>query len=235
MFDKSQEFYDAIYHARGKDYVAEFKDLTAVISRHKTSGGTSMLEIACGTGSHTVYLKEHFNVVGVDIDPGMIEVAKKRLPGVQFHVGDMIDFKVNQKFDVVVCLTSAIGYAKTLPEMRKAIKTMAEHVAPGGILLVEPWMGPDEYKAGKVFAIFVDKPELKIARMCVNEIRDRISVLKFNYMVATPSGVQHFTELHELGLYTHAEYEDAFRACGLATVFEDQGLIGRGIFIGRKA
>jgi SAM-dependent methyltransferase len=234
MFARSQEFYDAIYEANGKDYAAECEDLIALISRYRVSSSKSMLEVACGTGSHTDYLKEHFDVVGVDLDAGMIEIAKKRLPGVVFHVGDMVDLSLGRTFDVVVCLASAIGYASALPEMRQAIKAMADHLAPGGILLVEPWLGPEEYEPKKVFSVFVNKPDLKIVRMNVNEIRERTSVLKFNYLVASPTGVEHFTELHELGLYTRAEYEEAFRACGLETMFDDRGLIGRGMLIGRK-
>jgi hypothetical protein len=59
-------------------------------------------------------------------------------------------------------------------------------------------------------------------------------VINFHYLVATPEGVQHFTELHELGLYTKEEYLEAFRAAGLATTYETDGLIGRGMYVGRR-
>ncbi len=111
---------------------------------------------------------------------------------------------------------------------------MAAHLTTNGVLIVEPWISPAEYKPGGVFSVFVDKPSLKIARMNVNAVRGNISVINFHYLVATPEGVQHFTEEHELGLYTREEYLTAFRVAGLQTVFEPEGLIGRGMYIARK-
>jgi hypothetical protein len=71
--------------------------------------------------------------------------------------------------------------------------------------------------------------------MNVNEVRGTISVINFHYMVATPAGVQYFTEDHELGLYTREEYLAAFRDAGLKTDYEPEGLIGRGMYIARSA
>jgi len=109
---------------------------------------------------------------------------------------------------------------------------MAEHLLPGGILAIEPWMSPDEFQPGKPFATFVDEPDLKVARMNVNVMRDRMSVLDFNYLVCTAEGVRHFREHHELGLFTQDEYRAAFRDCGLDTHFDPPGVISRGLYVG---
>jgi len=146
----------------------------------------------------------------------------------------MTAFQINDHFDVILCLFSAIGYASTPERLRHAIETMAAHLNANGVLIVEPWISPAEYKPGGVFSVFVDKPSLKIARMNVNAVRGNISVINFHYLVATPEGIQHFTEDHELGLYNGEEYLAAFRSAGLQTVFEPEGLIGRGMYVARK-
>jgi hypothetical protein len=66
-------------------------------------------------------------------------------------------------------------------------------------------------------------------------VRDAMSIIEFHYLVGTPRGVEHFTELHELGLYTHEEYLAAFEACGLDIRYEKDGLIGRGVYVGIHA
>ncbi len=144
----------------------------------------------------------------------------------------MVDFRLPKQFDVVMCLFSAIGYANTEEKLRQAIRTMTDHLLPGGILVVEPWLSVQEFRPGAVFASFVDQPDLKVARINTNILKGTQSVIEFHYLVGTPAGVEHFTELHELGLYSADQYRAAFAAAGLETSFEKDGLIGRGIFIG---
>jgi SAM-dependent methyltransferase len=235
MFTKSAEFYDAIYEAKGKKYESEVSQLLPILERHGAKRGGRLLELACGTGNHTRYLNEHFSVEGLDLDPSMLAIARERFPDVPFHCQDMTAFSLNGRFDVILCLFSAIGYAKTPDHLRRALATMGSHLAPGGILVVEPWISPAEYRPGGVFSVFVDRPAMKVARMNVNEVRGTISVINFHYMVATPAGVQYFTEDHELGLYTREEYLAAFRDAGLKTDYEPEGLIGRGMYIARSA
>ena len=78
----------------------------------------------------------------------------------------------------------------------------------------------------------MDQPDLKVARMNISEVEDGVSVLNFHYLVATSSGVEHFTERHELGLFSHDEYLSAFSAGGLEVVYDADGLAGRGLYIG---
>jgi hypothetical protein len=53
-------------------------------------------------------------------------------------------------------------------------------------------------------------------------------------MVATPQGVEYFTERHELGLFIHEEYMEAFHKTGLEVTHDPEGLDGRGLYLGMK-
>lgn len=66
----------------------------------------SILDVGCGFGDFYTFLKEQ-NVhpgkyVGIDMNPQMVAVAKGRLPQVTFRVKDILDSKLNEKFDYVV-------------------------------------------------------------------------------------------------------------------------------------
>jgi hypothetical protein len=62
-----------------------------------------------------------------------------------------------------------------------------------------------------------------------------VSVLDFHYFVAPAEGVEHFTEHHELALFTHAQYHDAFAAAWLVVEHDAEGLMGRGLYLARRA
>ncbi len=234
MFTKSVAFYDAIYAAAGKDYVNEAQRIHALIQQRRRSPGTSLLDVACGTGGHLAVLREWYQVAGLDVDPQMLAVARRRCPGVRFHQADMVDFDLRRTFNAVLCLFSSIGYVHTVVRLAQTLRTFARHTAPGGVVLVEPWITPERFEAGHLGAVFVDQPDLKIARMNTSARKDSLSVLHFHYLVATPEGISEFTEDHTLGLFTHEEYLGAFRAAGLDVSFDSEGLIGRGLYIGRR-
>ncbi len=233
MFTKSEAFYDAIYGTM-KDYEHEAQQVHALIQQYKQSPGNALLDVACGTGRHIPFLQRNYTVEGLDLDEHMLAIARKRNPGVLFHHADMVDFDLEHQFDAIVCLFSSIGYTKTVTRLNQALQTMRRHLSPGGVIMIEPWLTPEMYKVGHIAAVFVNEPDLKIARMNKSELGDGVSIMNFHYLVATPEGIEYFTELHELGLFSHEEYLNAFRANGLDVVHDadPEKLMGRGLYIG---
>jgi len=232
MFTKSAQFYDSIYAAIGKDYAAEAARLHDLIQTHKRSRGNVLLDLACGTGTHLAELRRWYDVEGLDLDPQMLALAAQRVPGVPLHEGDLADFSLSRSFDAVVCLFSSIGYVRTDSRLKQALRTMAAHTVPGGIVIIEPWILPDRWEAGHVGAVFVNEPKLKIARINTSARRDNLTTLSFHYLVGDPDQVVYFTEEHELGLFAHEQYLDAFRAAGVAPSHDAEGLMGRGLYFG---
>lgn len=230
MFERSAELYDAVYDF--KDYAAESRTLHEMIGRHVRTGARTLLDVACGTGQHLALLRAWYEVEGVELDPGMLGVARRRLHGVPLVQGDMLDVRLGRRFDAVTCLFSSIGYVATVSRMRRAVRNLRRHVAPGGVLIVEPWFTPDKYSAGHIAGRFVDRPKLKIARVTVGEQEGMLSIMDMHYLVASPAGVERFVERHELGLFTHEEYLAAFRDSGLDVHYDPDGLMGRGLYIG---
>ncbi|MBN1453529.1 MAG: class I SAM-dependent methyltransferase [Anaerolineales bacterium] len=235
MFSKSAKFYNALYGSMGKDYAAEAQKVHLIIQQHKKLPGNALLEVACGTGLHASILQKNYQVEGLDLDAEMLAVASQNYPDIPFHQADMAEFDLGKQFDAVTCLFSSIGYVKTKARLNQAIQTMAEHLLPGGVLILEPWFTPEQWKPGRVSALFVDQPDLKISRMNISEVEGRLSFFVFHYTVGTPQGIETFTERHELGLFTREEYLEAFYKAGLEVIHDPEGLDGRGLYIGLKS
>lgn len=230
MFERSVRFYDALYS--WKDYEGEAARLHELIQQLRP-GARTLLDVACGTGKHLEHLRAHYEAEGLDLEADFLTLARQRLEGTPLHQGDMRTFDLGKRFDVVTCLFSSIAYMTSLDNLRRAVQTMADHVDDGGLLIVEPFFGPEQFEAGTPWALFVDEPDLKIARMDVPEVDGAVGMIPFQYLVATGGAVEHFTEIHHLGLYTHEEYVEAFSAAGLEATHDPEGPMGRGLYMAR--
>ena len=234
MLSGSEKYYDDIYSAMGKDYVVEANKLYEFIQKYKQTDGNSLLDVACGTGTHAGLLSEQYQVEGIDLNADMLKVARKKHPAIHFKQADMRGFDLGKQFDIVTCMFSAIGYMRTKAELQRAIKSMSRHLLPGGVLLVEPWFDLEQWRRGHVSIIQVDKPELKIVRMSHSGKKGKISLLDFEYLIGTPKGIEHLSEHHEFGLFSQEEYMEAFVKAGLDVIHDSEGVDGRGLYIGLK-
>jgi ubiquinone/menaquinone biosynthesis C-methylase UbiE len=234
MYSGSEKYYDDIYSAMGKDYAAEAYQVHQFIQKHKRTEGNTLLDVACGTGTHAGFLSEYYQVTGTDLSANMLKVARKKHPEIQFIECDMRRLDLGRQFDAVTCLFSAIGYMKTKADLRRAVKSMSRHLRPGGVLLVEPWFSQEQWNVGRVSINRVEKPDIKIVRMALARKRGRVSLLKFQYLIGTSKGIEHLTEQLALGLFDHEEYLNAFTRAGLQVTHDPEGIFGRGLYIGTQ-
>jgi SAM-dependent methyltransferase len=232
VFDQSAELYDLFYG--DKDYRGEARTIHGLVTQRSPDART-LLDVACGTGSHLAVLKRWYQVEGLDLDGGLLEVAARRLPDTPLQQGDMRNFDLGRTFDVVTCLFSSIAYVRTAAGLSRAIKAMAGHVARQGLLIVEPWLTPTSFKVkfpGRLLKI--ERPDLQAVRMSVSRVEGRLSFIDFHYLVAQPGQIRHLTETHSMGLFSEADYRSAFARANMIVEFDPVGLIGRGLWIGTR-
>ncbi len=229
-YETVARWYDRIY--RFKDYWAEAVQIREIVARHGRSGGRHLLDVACGTGMHLGFLREWFQVAGLEHEPAMLAIARDRLPGVPLFQGDMVDFDLGQRFDAITCLFSSIGYVETAVNLRRAVAAMARHLAPGGVLIVESSFTPEKFIPGYITGLLVDDPDLKIARLTHSRVEGDLAVICFEYLVATAEGIEHHAEEDRLALFRREDYLAAFESAGLETAYDAESLTGRGVYIG---
>lgn len=85
----------------------------------------AILELACGPGNITKYLLEKrsdFKILGTDLAPNMIELAKINNPTASFQLLDFRDIKnLNQTFDALMC-----GFGLPYLSKEEAIQFIAD-------------------------------------------------------------------------------------------------------------
>jgi len=232
LYGEIAELYDLIY--ADKKYKKESEEIHRLIKKNKKSKGKELLDVACGTGNHIKYLKKHYQITGLDLNKPMLRIAKKKYPGIRFVQGNMISFNLKKKFDVIVCLFSAIGYAKTYKNLNRTIANFNKHLKEGGVLIFDPFFSKKNFKDGKVHADFVDRPDIKIARMNVSKSKGELGILNFHYLIATKKGVKYLEDTHELGLFEERELIKIMKRNGFKTEFKRRLGGKRGLYVGVK-
>jgi len=118
-----------------EEYTEDTELFSKVIKEHSKIDVKTLLHLGCGAGGNDYTLKKHFDVTGVDISEGMLEVARKLNPEVTYLYGDMRTIRLNRYFDAVA-IPDSIGHMTTVEDLRNAIITADKHLKPGGALLI---------------------------------------------------------------------------------------------------
>ena len=110
------------------------------------SDNPRILELACGPGNVTGFLKNRFpnsRILAVDLAPKMIEIAKNLLPEVDFRVMDVRDISaIPDRFDAVMCSFGLPFLSKT--DSAKLIADCAKCLVSGGVLYVSTMEGNED-------------------------------------------------------------------------------------------
>jgi SAM-dependent methyltransferase len=230
MFAASAEYYDLIY-STFKDYVREAAQIAKLLRQINPQCRT-ILDVACGTGEHARLLSaESFVVDGLDLDAALVHIASNKHPAGRFFEADMSDFHFPHRYDAVLCLFSSIGYLRTLDRVEAALTCFREHLAPGGVIVIEPWFPPGVLNTERVGRNTGEANGVRVTRVGRVEVDGRLSRLRFDYEIADGMGTRHASEVHELGLFTTAELMETFRNAGLDAEYDPRGLTDRGLYV----
>lgn len=228
MYTHTSQYYDLIYQI--KNYQEESDKIAALVSSLRPNVQT-VLDVACGTAEHHRFFPMAWEMEGLDLDEGMLKVARVKFPDRLFHYADMADFQLSRQFDAVLCLFSSIGYLETNEQLNEAIRCFADHLAPGGILIVEPWFRKEQFREGMLHSLHAEDEGLKITRMSTTRREGRRSVLDFHYLIGeVGKGVRYAHEAHKVTMFEESDFGEAFAAQGLTWDYDPNGLTGRGLY-----
>lgn len=107
--------------------------IDAVLQREVISSKKRILDIGCGTGGATVYLKKYGEIVGLENDVYAYSCAKSRNLQVKMGSANELPFK-DGSFDMVTLLD--VLYHKNIPHVEKVIKEVRRVLSTHGTILI---------------------------------------------------------------------------------------------------
>src|SRR5437899_825657 len=95
----------------------------------------SVLDAGCGTGRVGIELaRRGIEVVGVDIDPNMLNTARKNAPHLEWRLDDLVTVDLKRQFDAIVMAGNVMIFLAPGTE-GTVLKNMAGTLAPAGVLM----------------------------------------------------------------------------------------------------
>ncbi len=110
------------------------------------ASGDRLLDIACGTGIVARVAKERLGegayIVGIDVSPDMLAVARRAAPNIDWRQGNAaaLPLQEGEQFNVVVCQQGL----QFFPDKPAAVAQMRRALMPGGRLAISTWRSDDE-------------------------------------------------------------------------------------------
>ena len=129
----AQTHFDRWARAYGRSRLLRSRQNEALAELRPTASDR-VLDVACGTGDLLAEIAPSVErAVGVDLSPGMLEIAHTRHPGLDFRVGPSDALPVaDGEFTGVVCTTALHHF----PDPQRSIDEMARVLAPGGRVVI---------------------------------------------------------------------------------------------------
>ncbi len=127
---------------RGDDYDRRFQANAAAghevhgeASFVEALGAGSVLDAGCGTGRLAIELaRRGLAVVGTDVDPTMLDTARRKAPDLEWHLADLATLSLGRTFDAAVMAGNVMIFVEPGTE-GEVLRHVAGHVRPGGLVV----------------------------------------------------------------------------------------------------
>jgi SAM-dependent methyltransferase len=223
-------------------YVREaMPGLFALLRKHEITGG-QVVDLGCGSGVWARELtRQGYRVLGVDLSPSMLRLARRRAPQARFVQKSLLEFDL-PRCDAVTAIGEPLNYLfdgkNSFSRLFRLFQRIHAALAPGGLFIFDlatpGRSGQDglvlSHREGKDWAILLRTQEDRQTRILTRQMTVFRKVGR-NY--------RRSEETHRLRLYPRGPIEQQLRTAGFQVrVAETYGTSpprpGLLVFIARK-
>jgi demethylmenaquinone methyltransferase / 2-methoxy-6-polyprenyl-1,4-benzoquinol methylase len=132
MFDRIARVYDRMNSVMTAGMHHRWRERAVDVA--SVGPGSTALDVATGTGDLAIELaRRGAEVTGIDFAPAMLEIARRKAPGLTFEEGDALNLAhPDATFDAVT-----VGFgARNFADLDRGLAEMARVAKPGGRVVV---------------------------------------------------------------------------------------------------
>jgi SAM-dependent methyltransferase len=189
---------------------------------------TTALELAAGPADHALELaRRGCRMSTVDLSAAMCARATERAAraGLDLaHVlhADMVDFRLDDSFDLVFCLIDSLAHVLDLDRLVAHLACVRRHLAPGGAYVIETLHPADGFRPGSrtdtEWTAERDGVRVRVRWGSGDEPMDPLTQVTWMLVsidVSGPDGERRFAEMLPQRFWTRDELDAAARLAGL--------------------
>ncbi|MBE6082153.1 MULTISPECIES: class I SAM-dependent DNA methyltransferase [Tissierellales] len=138
MYNKFAQYYDELMD--DVEYEKWYLYIEEILKKENVNG-EDVLEMACGTGNMTKYfVKKGYKVISFDSSEDMLSIVYNKLhkySNLKILNQNMIDFNINKKFDIVICVCDGINYILDENDLQRIFISVNSHLKSGGVFIFD--------------------------------------------------------------------------------------------------
>lgn len=232
---KYSQIYDLV--TQHKDYCLEVQKIEELLGRLGLNelDAKVALSVGCGTGNHETLLVERntgLKLDAIDISPGMIKVAKKKivsksLEGLNFHCIDIKDLAKNKFYDFSISLFNVVNCLSDTLQLENFFAQVSRRLTNNGYFIFEAWNASQCIKSPPTVVereYFDEAAGYKLRRVAAPNIHgDKLSI---NYLIDGIFNHKsiYLESIHNIKLFSKSAIKYALNRTGLVLVKEMSAL-----------
>ncbi len=166
-YNKIANWFKSKHHSE-KEWAKQYVDFERLLK------GKYIIDVGCAFGRDTRhFVKNGFDVVGVDASKSMIDLAKKYVPKSKFYRKDMLVMRFNKKFDGMWCCATVLHIKKK--DVHRLLNNFKNLIKINGVLFISVKKG-----RGERYQIYPDGTKRFLAYYSEKELRNVVNKNGFN-------------------------------------------------------
>ena len=225
VFGSYAQYYDTIY--KKKSYKKECVYLEGLFRKYLQGKVKTILDLGCGTANHMIpFIEKGYKLTGIDASSQMLKLAAQKLDRLSLKAELSREklqlFRLDCKFDAVLCLFSVIDYITRRKDLLSALENIVGHMKKNSLFIFDFWneSAVEGYYSPRKTSLF--KVDGKVfERSSITKIYPVKRICEVSYKCSLrQSGrlVRQDCEKHVLRYFSVDEMRDYLKTAGLKVV-----------------
>jgi len=120
-----------------KNYAKEKSRMVLSYIKKYNKDADKILELGAGLGYNLYYFPDKYNLWGIDHEKAYVKIARKIVPEGRILQADIKDFKINEKFDVIFCISDTLNYMPDFNSLKDSFENIRQHINDKGIFIFD--------------------------------------------------------------------------------------------------